>query len=99
MARRDQLIICPACGEVNAAENVSCRVCLADLTGDKKSASASISQLAHLSQLVKRVEVTNRRLNFLIFSIWLIFALYVGWTVAGRIMGVGGPGALLSWPF
>jgi len=99
MARKDQLIICPACGEVNAAENVSCRVCLADLTGDKKAASASISQLAHLSQLVKRVEVTNRRLNFLIFSIWLIVALFVGWTVAASIMDVGGPGSLISWPF
>jgi uncharacterized membrane protein YvbJ len=91
--------MCPACGEVNAAENVSCRACLADLTGDKKSASASISQLAHLSQLVKRVEVTNRRLNFLIFSIWLIFALLVGWSVAASVMGVGGPGALFRWPF
>jgi uncharacterized membrane protein YvbJ len=91
--------MCPACGEVNSAENVSCKVCLADLTGDKKSASASISQLAHLSQLVRRVEVTNRRLNFLIFSIWLIFALFVGWSVAASIMGVGGPGAVFRWPF
>ncbi|HSG81153.1 MAG TPA: hypothetical protein VLC48_02805 [Gemmatimonadota bacterium] len=99
MARKDRLIMCPACGEVNAADNVSCRVCLADLTGDKKSASASVSQLAHLAQLVKRVEVTNRRLNFLIGSIWLIFALYVGWTIVAAIMGVGGPGALFRWPF
>jgi uncharacterized membrane protein YvbJ len=99
VARKDRLIMCPACGEVNSAENVSCKVCLADLTGDKKSASASISQLAHLSQLVRRVEVTNRRLNFLIFSIWLIFALFVGWSVAASIMGVGGPGALFRWPF
>ncbi len=99
MARKDRLIMCPACGEVNAAENVSCRVCLADITGDKKAASASISQLAHLSQLVKRVEVTNRRLNFLIFSIWLIFALLVGWTVAASVMGVGGPSSFFRWPF
>ncbi len=91
--------MCPACGEVNAAENVSCRVCLADLTGDKKSASAAVSQLAHLSQLVRRVEVTNRRLNFLIFSIWLIFALFVGWTVVAGFMGIEGPGSLFRWPF
>ena len=99
MARKDQLIMCPACGEVNPAEAVSCKACLADLTGDRKSSSASISQLAHLSQLVKRVEVTNRRLTFLIFSIWLIFALLVGWTIVAGIMGVGGPGSLLRWPF
>jgi hypothetical protein len=99
MARKDRLIICPACGEVNAADNVSCRVCLADLTTDKKSASAAVSQLAHLSQLVRRVETTNRRLNFLIFSIWLIFALIVGWSVVAGIMGVGGPASLIRWPF
>ena len=99
MARKGELIVCPACGEVNASENVSCKVCLADLTGDKKSASASVSQLAHLSQLVKRVETTNRRLTFLIFSIWLITALFVGWTVVAGVMGVGGPASLFRWPF
>jgi uncharacterized membrane protein YvbJ len=98
LARKDKLIMCPACGEVNDAENVSCKACLADLTGDKKSASAAVGQLAHLSQLVKRVETTNRRLNFLIFSIWLIFALIVGWAVVAGIMGVGGPGSLVRWP-
>jgi len=99
VAAKGKLIVCPACGEVNASENVSCRVCLADLTGDKKSASAAVSQLAHLSTLVRRVETTNRRLNFLIFSIWLIFALFVGWAVVAGIMGVGGPGSLFRWPF
>jgi hypothetical protein len=58
-----------------------------------------VSQLAHLSQLVRRVEVTNRRLNFLIFSIWLIFALFVGWTVVAGFMGIEGPGSLFRWPF
>ena len=99
MAKKDRLLMCPACGEVNAADNVSCRVCLASLTGDKPAASASISQLAHLAQLVKRVEATNRKLNVLIGSIWLIVALFVGWTIVAAIMGVGGPAALFRWPF
>ena len=99
MAKKDTLLICPACGEVNASENVSCRVCLAELTGDKKSASAAVSQLAHLAQLVKRVETTNRRLGMLIGSIWLIFLLFVLWTIVAGLMGVGGPSSLFYWPF
>jgi hypothetical protein len=84
---------------VNPAENVSCKVCLAELGGDKKSASAAVSQLAHLAQLVKRVETTNRRLGMLIGSIWLIFLLVVLWTIVAGLMGVGGPASLLYWPF
>ena len=72
---------------------------VAELTGDKKSASAAVSQLAHLAQLVKRVETTNRRLGMLIGSIWLIFLLYVLWTIIAGIMGVGGPASLFYWPF
>jgi hypothetical protein len=49
--------------------------------------------------LVKRLEATNRRLGFLITSVWLIFALYVAWTVAAGIVGVGGPATLFRWPF
>jgi hypothetical protein len=58
-----------------------------------------VSQLAHLSQLVRRMETTNRRLSFLIFSLWLMFALYVGWNVAAAIMDAGGPAAVFRWPF
>ncbi len=103
MARRDQLTICPTCGEVNAAENVSaenvsCKSCLGDLSG-KAGGHAGQSQLAQLHRLVKRVEITNRRLNFLIGSVWLMFLLYVLWTIAAGLMGVDGPASLLRWPF
>jgi hypothetical protein len=98
MARKDRLVICATCGEVNPAENVSCKSCLGDLSG-KAGGHAGQSQLAQLHRLVKRVEVTNSRINFLIGSIWLIFALYVGWAVVAGIMGVGGPSSLFRWPF
>ncbi len=98
MAKRDQLVICPTCGEVNNSENLSCRACLGDLTG-KASGHTGQSQLAQLHRLAKALESTNRRLSFLIFSIWLIFALVVGWTVVAGIVGVGGPAALFRWPF
>jgi hypothetical protein len=45
------------------------------------------------------VEITNRRLNFLIGSVWLMFLLYVLWTIAAGLMGVDGPASLLRWPF
>lgn len=94
---KDRLTICPTCGEVNPVENLSCKSCLGDLSGKGRGHSGQ-SQLAQLHRLVKRVETTNSRLSFLTFSIWLIFALLVGWSVLAR-MGEGGPGALLSWPF
>ena len=96
MARRDQLIICPTCGEVNASENVTCRACMGDLQG---KGGHSQAQLAQLYRLVKRIDTTNRRLYLLIGSIWLIFAIYVAWTIVAGIMGVGGPSALFRWPF
>ncbi len=98
MARRDQLLICPTCGEVNPSENISCKSCLGDLSG-RGSAHTGQSQLAQLHILVKRLETTNRRLGVLITSVWLIFALYVAWTVAAGIVGVGGPATLFRWPF
>ena len=98
MAVKDRLVICPTCGEVNSSDNVSCNSCLGDLTG-KQSSHAGQSQLAQLYRLVKQVETTNRRLGFLTFSLWLIFALVVAWTVVAGIMGVGGPAALFHWPF
>lgn len=98
MALRDQLTICPTCGEVNDAENISCKACLGDLSGKGGGHSAQ-SQLAQLHRLVKRVETTNRRLSGLILSLWLMFALYVAWTVVAGVMGVGGPAALFRWPF
>lgn len=101
MAKRDQLLICPTCGEVNDADHVSCKSCLGDLSGKpgRGGSHSAQSQLAQLHRLVKRVEITNRRLTVLIFSMWLIFALYVAWTVAAGIAGVGGPSALFRWPF
>lgn len=98
MARKDQLVICPTCGEVNPVENVSCSSCLGDLSG-KQAAHSAQSQLAQLHRLVKRVELTNRRLGFLTLSIWLMFALVVIWTVVAGIMGVDGPASLFRWPF
>lgn len=98
MPVKDRLIICPTCGEVNPSENVSCQSCLGDLTG-KQSSHTGQSQLAQLYRLVKQVETTNRRLGFLTVSLWLIFALFVSWTVIAGIMGVGGPAALFHWPF
>ncbi len=98
MARRDQLILCKTCGEVNPADAISCKSCLADLSG-KGSSHVGQSQLAQLHRLVKQVEGTNRRLNLLLGSVWLIFALYVGWTVVAGIMGVDGPAQLFRWPF
>lgn len=98
MIGKKQLVVCPTCGEVNSPDNVSCQSCLGDLTGKQRSHSGQ-SQLAQLHRLVSRVETTNRRLNFLIASIWLIFALFVAWTVTAGILGVGGPGALFHWPF
>jgi len=97
MAVKDRLIICPTCGEVNSSDNVSCRSCLGDLTG-KQSSHAGQSQLAQLYRLVKQAETTNRRLGFLTLSLWLIFALFVAWTVVAGIAGVGGPAALFRWP-
>ena len=99
MAKRDQLVICPTCGEVNDADHLSCKACLGDLSGKGSGAHSGQSQLAQLHRLVKRVETTNRRLTGLILSLWLMFALYVSWTVAAAIMGVGGPAALFRWPF
>lgn len=99
MARRDQLVICPTCGEVNDADHLSCKSCLGDLTAKGGGAHAGQSQLAQLHRLVNRLESTNRRLTLLIGSVWLIFALYVAWTVTAAIMGVGGPSALFRWPF
>jgi hypothetical protein len=98
MPVKDRLIICPTCGEVNPSENVSCQSCLGDLTG-KQSSHTGQSQLAQLYRLVKQVETTNRRLGFLTVSLWLIFALFVSWTVIAGIMGVGGPAVLFHWPF
>jgi hypothetical protein len=98
MAVKDRLIICPTCGEVNSSDNVSCNSCLGDLIG-KQSSHSGQSQLAQLHRLVKQVETTNKRLGFLTFSLWLIFALVVGWTVAAGVAGVGGPAALFRWPF
>lgn len=98
MNRRKQLVVCPTCGEVNSPDNVSCKSCLADLTG-KQGSQTGQSQLAQLHRLVTRLDVTNRRLNFLIASVWLIFALFVIWTVTAGIMQVGGPTALFRWPF
>ena len=98
MPVKDRLIICPTCGEVNSSDNVSCDSCLGDLTG-KQSSHAGQSQLAQLYRLVRQAETTNRRLGFLTFSVWLIFAMFVAWTVVAGIMGVGGPAALFRWPF
>lgn len=98
MNKRDKLIICRTCGEVNDVENVSCKSCLGDLTGDPGVHSGQ-SQLAHIYRLVRLAEGTNRRLAFLTASLWLIFALFVAWTVVAGIMDVGGPGTLFHWPF
>lgn len=98
MPVKDRLITCPTCGEVNNSDNVSCHSCLGDLTG-KQSSHAGQSQLAQLYRLVRQVETTNRRLGFLTVSLWLIFGMFVAWTVVAGIMGVGGPGALFHWPF
>ncbi len=98
MARKDQLIICPTCGEVNDAHHISCKSCLGDLTG-KGGTHSGQSQLAQLHRLARRLDATNRKLGFLIFSVWLIFALVVAWTVVAGLAGVGGPAALLRWPF
>ena len=98
VARGDRLAICPTCGEVNPADAVSCKSCFGDISG-KSGGHSGQSQLAQLHRLVTRVEVTNKRLTFLTFSIWLMFALFVGWTVMAGIMSVGGPGALFRWPF
>jgi len=98
MPGRDQLVICPTCGEVNDADHVSCKSCLGDLSG-KGSAHSGQSQLAQLHRLVRSVETTNRRLGLLLGSIWLIAALFVAWTVMAGIMEVGGPRALFYWPF
>lgn len=98
MARRDQLKICPVCGEVNPAEGISCKACFADLTG-KGSASSGQSQLAQLHRMVKRLEVISSRLTQILLSFWLVVALFVVWTVVSGIMGVGGPAELLRWPF
>ena len=98
MAVKDRLVICPTCGEVNSSHNVSCNSCLGDLTG-KQSSHSGQSQLAQLYRLVKQVETTNRRVGFLTLSLWLVFALFVAWTVVAGIVGVGGPAALFHWPF
>lgn len=98
MATRDRLVICPTCGEVNDAENISCKSCLGDLSG-KGGAHSGQSQLAQLHLLVKRAETTNRRLALLTASLWLIFAFVVIWTVVAGVMDVGGPAALFRWPF
>ncbi|MEE9132312.1 MAG: hypothetical protein V3U13_02010, partial [Gemmatimonadota bacterium] len=92
------LIICPTCGEVNDADHVSCKSCLGDLTG-KGSSHSGQSQLAQLHALGRKVDATNRRLRLLLGSIWLIFALFVAWTVVAGIMDVGGPAELFHWPF
>lgn len=99
MAKRDQLKICPACGEVNPAVGVSCKSCFADLTGGRQSGFADQNALPHLHRLVKRIETTNRRLTQILLSFWLVVALFVVWTVIAGIAGVGGPGQLLRWPF
>ncbi len=99
MARKDQLKICSVCGEVNPAEGLSCKACFADLTGGKQAGHAGQSQLAQLHRIVKRVETTNRRLGHLLLSFWLVVTLFVIWTVAAGVMGVGGPGQLFRWPF
>ncbi len=98
MVNRDELVICPTCGEVNDADHVSCKSCLGDLTG-KGSSHTGQSQLAQLYRLVRAQEATVRRLNVLIGSVWLIFALYVTWTVVAAVVGVGGPASLFHWPF
>ncbi len=98
MARKDQLVICPTCGEVNDLDNVSCKSCLGDLTG-KGTGHSGQSQLAQLHLIARRLEATNRRLALLTASVWLIFALFVAWTVVAAVMGVGGPTALWRWPF
>ena len=95
MARRDKLKICPVCGEVNPAEGISCKACFADLTGTG-SASSGQSQLAQLHRMVKRLESINSRLTQLLFSFWLVAALFVIWMVLGQAGGLGG---LLPWPF
>ena len=101
MARRDQLKICPVCGEVNPAEGVSCKGCYADLGGGGGGGASHSgqSQLAQLHRMVKRLETINSRLTQLLLSFWLVVALFVAWTVVAGIMGVGGPGALFRWPF
>ncbi len=98
MARKNQLVLCKTCGEVNPVDAISCKSCLADLSG-KGASHVGQSQLAQLHRLVKQVEGTNRRLTLLLGSVWLIFALYVVWTVVAGIMGVGGPAQLFRWPF
>jgi hypothetical protein len=95
---RDRLVSCPTCGEVNSVDNVSCKSCLGDLTGNQGSHTGQ-SQLAQLHRLVKQLEKTNRRLGLLTASIWLIFALFTAWTVVAAVMDVGGPAALFRWPF
>lgn len=89
---------CPTCGHVNPSENISCASCLSDLTG-KHTGATGPSQLAHLAQLVRHAEKTNRRLGRLTLSLWVMFALIVVWTVVAGIMEVGGPAALFRWPF
>ncbi len=97
MAISDRMQICSVCGHPNDPDNVSCESCYADLSGNFKGDTGP-GQLALLTKMLGEARRTNKRLGQLTLSLWLIFALFVAWTVAAGLMGVGGPAEFFRWP-